>query len=221
MGQFNTIPPNPFPPSSENAGGGGEPYLLPVASADTLGGVKVGNNLSIDESGVLSAPAPYELPTATDEALGGVMIDGAGLAVDENGLLSVNAGDGLHTNVLGELCADGFAYSTTEQVVGTWIDGTPVYEKTVTITLGGTSDTDTLVLDGIIPNAAWIVSSDFVSVQGNEKLHFFLGCRVGGVMTTGFLLSKSDGLYLRTNNNYAGVSGLSGYVTIRYVKPTV
>ena len=31
------------------------PYVLPIASADTLGGVKVGNNLSIDEDGKLSA----------------------------------------------------------------------------------------------------------------------------------------------------------------------
>jgi len=36
-------------------GGGGEPYVLPIASADTLGGIKVGSNLSITEGGVLSA----------------------------------------------------------------------------------------------------------------------------------------------------------------------
>lgn len=36
-------------------GGGGGSYVLPVASANTLGGVKVGSNLSIDENGVLSS----------------------------------------------------------------------------------------------------------------------------------------------------------------------
>ena len=56
---FNTLPANPFPPSSEQMGaGGGSAYELPTASADTLGGVKVGSNLSIAD-GVLSAPAPY------------------------------------------------------------------------------------------------------------------------------------------------------------------
>ena len=35
-----------------DAGGGGS---IPVASADTLGGIKVGNNLSITDGGVLSA----------------------------------------------------------------------------------------------------------------------------------------------------------------------
>lgn len=58
---FNTIPSNPFPPSSANAGGGGGSYVLPVASAETLGGVKVGNNLTIAD-GVLSAPAPCTPP---------------------------------------------------------------------------------------------------------------------------------------------------------------
>lgn len=36
--------------------GGGEPYVLPIAGAETLGGIKVGNNLSINaETGVLDA----------------------------------------------------------------------------------------------------------------------------------------------------------------------
>ena len=39
----------------KRAAGGGGGYVLPVASVSTLGGVKVGSNLSIDASGVLSA----------------------------------------------------------------------------------------------------------------------------------------------------------------------
>ena len=39
---------------SDGSGGGGS-YVLPIASADTLGGVKVGDGLSINEAGVLSA----------------------------------------------------------------------------------------------------------------------------------------------------------------------
>ena len=35
----------------------GAPYDLPIASANTLGGIKVGDNLSIDQNGVLSAQA--------------------------------------------------------------------------------------------------------------------------------------------------------------------
>ena len=38
----------------DSEGGGGSGYTLPVASANTLGGIKVGEGLSIDGQGVLS-----------------------------------------------------------------------------------------------------------------------------------------------------------------------
>ena len=41
----------------EGGGGGGGGYELPIASADTLGGVKIGDGLEIAESGVLSVDA--------------------------------------------------------------------------------------------------------------------------------------------------------------------
>ena len=63
------------------------PYELPVASADTLGGVKVGSGLSMDD-GVLSATG-YSLPTASDETLGGVKV-GTGLSIAD-GVLSADA----------------------------------------------------------------------------------------------------------------------------------
>ena len=51
---------------------GANNYSLPTASASTLGGVKVGTNLSIS-NGVLSATdTKYTLPTATSSVLGGV-----------------------------------------------------------------------------------------------------------------------------------------------------
>lgn len=75
----------------KKAAGGGGGYVLPVASASTLGGVKVGNNLSIDASGVLSANAGgYTLPPATASTLGGVII-GDNVTVDANGEISVAA----------------------------------------------------------------------------------------------------------------------------------
>ena len=73
---FNTYPQNPFPPNSENAGCGGSPYVLPIASANDLGGVKVGNNLIIDSNGVLSAPAPVPNYSTKEQATGQKWIDG-------------------------------------------------------------------------------------------------------------------------------------------------
>lgn len=150
-------------------------------------------------------PSEIAIPTASASKLGGIKV-GDGLSIDANGVLSAEASS---------------EWSTNEHEVGTWIDGSKVYEKTVQVTLGGSSDTDRLLISGLAPTRAWIVDSDFVYNTGAEQLHFYLGCRVNGVMTTGFLINKSGGLYVRINNNYAGVDGLSGYVTIRYVKPTV
>ena len=68
--------------TDEIAAGG---YTLPTASASTLGGVKVGNNLSIDANGILSGL----IPIASANDLGGVKI-GNNLSIDNNGVLSAN-----------------------------------------------------------------------------------------------------------------------------------
>jgi hypothetical protein len=62
-------------------------YSLPTASASALGGIKIGNNLSIDGNGVLSGASSYNLPTASSSALGGIKV-GNNLSIDGNGVLS-------------------------------------------------------------------------------------------------------------------------------------
>ena len=64
------------------------PYSLPAATTTTLGGVKVGDNLSIDASGRLSGAAPYALPAATTSTLGGVKA-GSNLTVYADGTLAL------------------------------------------------------------------------------------------------------------------------------------
>ena len=61
---FNTYPNNPWPLPTDGVGSGGSAYVLPTASAETLGGVKVGSGLSIDD-GVLSAAGGLQLYTET------------------------------------------------------------------------------------------------------------------------------------------------------------
>lgn len=62
-------------------------YVLPTASASTLGGIKVGSGLAINGSGVLSATYSYSLPTASPTTLGGIKV-GSGLAINAFGVLS-------------------------------------------------------------------------------------------------------------------------------------
>lgn len=49
-------------------------YVLPAATTTTLGGIIVGNRLSIDNTGKLVATYTYTLPTASNTVLGGVKI---------------------------------------------------------------------------------------------------------------------------------------------------
>lgn len=64
---------------------------LPIASADTLGGVKVGSNLTITEDGTLNATGGGTLPIASASTLGGIKV-GANLTVAEDGTLSAPGG---------------------------------------------------------------------------------------------------------------------------------
>lgn len=69
-----------------------EGYTLPAATAETLGGVKVGSRLSITEEGVLSAEdQSYSLPAASAETLGGIKV-GSNLSITEDGVLSAQGG---------------------------------------------------------------------------------------------------------------------------------
>jgi hypothetical protein len=64
-----------------------EIYVLPVATASVLGGVKIGSGIDITGDGVISAQQ-YILPTATTTILGGVKIDGTSITIDGNGVIS-------------------------------------------------------------------------------------------------------------------------------------
>lgn len=72
-------------------------YHLPIASATTLGGIKVGNNLTIEEDGTLNAESTeYNLPVATSSTLGGVKV-GSSLEITD-GFLSVTVDSSLNPN---------------------------------------------------------------------------------------------------------------------------
>lgn len=143
---LNTVPFNPFPPSSDQKGsGGGGSYVLPAATAETLGGIKVGDNLTVEEDGTLNAADSYTLPIAEDDTLGGVKV-GSGLSIDsETGILSADS--------------QMVDYSTTEQATGQkWIDGKEIYRKVVS--LGNLPDSSEKKV------SAGISGADVIMIEG-------------------------------------------------------
>ena len=87
------------------------------------------------------------------------------------------------------------AYSTAEQVVGTWIDGKPLYEKTITGSFASNS-------------------SKSLSIQMASNMGMVIDVR-------GFLIpsdNPSNKVSLETKNNLAWIDDftvVNGYVTIK------
>ncbi len=108
INQWNPVPVNPgiiFPDGSvmtsayigTGTGGTGTSFV-PIASATTLGVIRVGNNLSIDVNGILSATGGAEVEIATSETLGVIRV-GSGLLINPTtGVLSVDPGT-IATNI--------------------------------------------------------------------------------------------------------------------------
>lgn len=94
-------------------------YELPIASADTLGGIKIGENLTIDEDGVLSAIVG-EGPISGSSTIDTLPV----------GSVVMYNGDDIPEGYI-ELENYEPTYSLEEQVVGTWIDGKPIYRKVI------------------------------------------------------------------------------------------
>lgn len=88
--------------SFKNINGGGGGYVLPVATSEVLGGVKVGSGLTITSAGTLSADA-QPVGIATTASTGVVKI-GSGITVDSAGTISAEGGG---VEVVSELPASG------------------------------------------------------------------------------------------------------------------
>jgi len=108
---------------------------LPVATTEAIGAISVGDNLTVDGNGRLSAiQGTYTLPAATTASLGGI-IAGSGLAVQLDGTLSapvatalvpgiVKPGSGLLVDGAGELTPDNTVIITTSTSATVFNGGT-------------------------------------------------------------------------------------------------
>ena len=105
MSNFTAINPSQFTQliNALNSGGGGGDggYNLPVASDSVLGGVKVGNGLSIENDGKLNVNASVssEVQYSTSEKRIGLWVDGT--ALYEKTLVGTIELEGRNVKVLG------------------------------------------------------------------------------------------------------------------------
>jgi len=107
----------------------------------------------------------------------------------------------------------GHKYSTTEQVVGTWIDGKTLYEKTIAVTQNPSSEIS-ISLTSLDIDTLFVVSA---YIQSNSK---------GDVTPTTYFVKGDDKFmyyYNRTTDCLVILTSWqgSGYVTIRYTKSSI
>lgn len=136
----------------KKATGSGGIGNIPIASADTVGGIMIGgsaNPITITSSGNAS------VRKATSELLG-VVKAGDGVSVDADGAIS------------------GVAYSTTEHKTGRkWKDGKDIYERTIELTITSIEDTSTVVATNV-DYVESLIDSNFTVQKANVK-----GCERG------------------------------------------
>jgi phage minor structural protein len=104
------------------------------------------------------------------------------------------------------------SYSESEHVVGTWIDGSIVYEKTVNI--GTLPNATTKTVAHGISGLAWVVSLNGTCLGSNTYLP--LPFTDNTAVTNDIRIdANATNISIRTGQNY---SAFHGYVTIRYIK---
>ena len=120
-------------------------------------------------------------------------------------------------------------YSTNEKVVGTWIDGKPLYQRTIAVTVPTTTaDYTAVTSDNIrIANNASLKCYDgyYIYIDGSSRNNICMFDRYYAlpsdtrVMYT-MLLSGGNEDMFRIRNNRTAANGLQGYVTCKYTKTT-
>ena len=143
---------------------------------------------------------------ATTSAPGIVQPDGTTVMIN-NGVISAVGGSG-----------SGVSYSTTEQVIGTWIDGKPLYQKTINF--------------GALPNTtAKQVSLDIANFKRVWIYDGYAYNSTNGVVNLLSLINPPNGIasswaFYIINDKIECVTGSDRtpytecYVTVRYTKTT-
>lgn len=110
---------------------------------------------------------------------------------------------------------DYHEYSTSEHIVGTWIDGSPVYEKVVE--LGAFPDNNTKNVPHGIVNLGLIVSASVLANDPNEATISIPYTVVDGNFLrfqTGFSIDGTN-ISITTGSNRTGYTGIA---ILRYTK---
>ena len=166
-----------------------------IASSDTVGSVRIGNTLTINNSGVIN----YNLPTATSSVLGGVKV-GPSLTVTPDGAVDYTLPEA-STSVLGGVKIDGITITKNQYGIISAEAAPSTPEKleagNVSVTLEDTGDS----IGRLAPTGSLVVvaggqnsNENFVQLQWTQNLANPDSAR------SNYLRLDTDGITLSTLN---------------------
>ena len=127
-------------------------------------------------------------------------------------------------DLIQESGGDSHTYSTTEQVVGKWIDGSDVYEKSYQFTLASDNSYHVQTLDTIVNiNNVWIKEGYGINTDSNAKYSSVIGLYNSNPTETdvaGYLRYDSNNELKFEYRCGSFMHGGTAYLTIRYTKST-
>lgn len=133
--------------------------------------------------------------------------------VESAGLNQDSMDDVLNASISGnQVASNGLVYSTEEQVVGKWVDGKPIYQKTFQL--------NTLV-DGnvFLTGVDTLIDNEYVVIRTDGASQNSIGVTSNNEIQSGFFIAKkADGGVAPYNRGSLLAS--SAIVTVRYTKTT-
>lgn len=121
------------------------------------------------------------------------------------------------------LVGNGLNYSTNEQIVGRWIDGKPLYQRTFEVTTDATAKETRLDLTAYIPNMDQMFISEAFLKRTNGASVSINAVNGDAISTADVVficyIEATKKLYIRTGTSEYNRNA-KVYATIRYTKTT-
>lgn len=150
-----------------------------------------------------------------------------GLDVQDNSTDSETevAAFGLNTDSLDDVIAsanvpgtavssNGLVYSTTEQVVGKWIDGKPIYQKTISFTTPSSTSDDIIATINEVIN----IKSFEGIVERNDGRTFPVNFQYLDQGLSCYAIKQTTNTVIRFKPTLNADCGIPGTLTIKYTK---
>lgn len=139
-----------------------------------------------------------------------------GTYIDDKSIVHENGGKHTNLNTILKDLENSNVYSTEETQIGTWIDGKPIYRKTIVMS-NVTETNKTYDLSSLSIETCMIDSSHSYFEQGNYQIP--IGCYGGTTdYSRAFYQKNTKTLYVQFGTTYTMSKNI--HITIEYTKTT-